>query len=109
MGSKIKELSEKEKLQKIREFILVEHNDIAKPLINDKVGKMVLKETQDIDGLRIYRTLVEIIECDPEDKEISRKNKMLEYVFDKGKIKSLAGYFEEKRIRARKRRKKVIF
>ena len=108
MGSIIT-ADDQEALEKIRKFILVEHNDIALPLINDKVGQMAFKGIEIIDKVKVYSYLVEIIECDPDDNEISRKEKLFKYLFYGGRIKTLETYQREKQIKSRRRKRKVYF
>ena len=100
---------DREALKKLKKFILIEHNDIAPPLIYDKVGQTIVKGIEIIDNQRVYVVLIEILECDNSGEEISREEKILKYLFDKGRIKSLAGFQEEKRLQSWRRKRKAVY
>ena len=105
MGPKVEETTQ-EKLGRLKKWILAEHTDIAPPLIYTKVGKTILKGMESVDEIPVYVVLVEKIDCDNDGKEISRGNFIMRYLFDRDRIKSLETYEGEKRIKARRRRRR---
>ncbi len=100
---------DRDSIERIRKFILVEHNDIATPLINDKVGQMAFKGIEIVDNMKVFPFLVEIIECDPDGNEISRKEKLFKYLFYDGRIKNLETYKSEKIIKYKRRKRKDVY
>ena len=103
MGSEISQ-DDQEALAKLKKFIMVEHANIAPPLIYTKIGKTIFKGFGEEDGIKVYVFEVEKIDCNNDGEEMTRTNFVMRYLFYGGRIKSLETYREEKRLKSRKRR-----